>query len=288
MLILQAILSGLTQSAVYAVVAVGLTLTFGVMRVVNFAHGEFLMLAMYGGYFAWFTAGIDPVLAVFVMLPASLLAGYAFHRLVVVQLLRVSEISQMAVTLAVSMLLQNAALLAFSADYKLINIPWSMFSVSVGGAAIQLPQLILGVTSVAIVGALYLLIRRTEFGLKLRAVSSSMEGAVLSGIDVGKAYLLATCIGIGTLGLAGPLLVASLYVNPYVGMLFTLKAFIIVIVGGLGSFEGALVGSLLVGLTESIAGIWLPGSVAASIPFLVLILVLLVRPEGLMGQAQAR
>ena len=287
-IIVQAIVSGLAQAAVYAVVAVGLTLTFGVMRVVNFAHGDFLMLAMYAGYFGWSLTGMDPAALVFLLMPLSIGVAYLFHKTVVLRLLKVTEVSQMAVTLGISLLLQNLALLAFTADNRMVNLERSLRSVKLAGASLQLPQLVLGVASLLVVGALYLLIRKTEFGLKLRAVSGSVEGAILSGINVGRAYMVATCIGVGTLGVAGPLLASSLYVNPYIGILFTLKAFVIVIVGGLGSFEGALLGALLVGLTESVAGIWFPASVAAAIPFLILIVVLLVRPEGLLGREAAR
>jgi branched-chain amino acid transport system permease protein len=288
MLLMQAILSGLTQASVYAVVAVGLTVTFGVMRVVNFAHGEFLMLAMYGGYFAWKILNMEPEASVLLILPAAVICGLIFHKLAVEKLLKVHETSQMAATLAISMLIQNAALLSFSADYKMLGGARLAESISIAGAAIQMPQVTLGLSSLAVIAVLYFIVRRTELGLCLRAVSSSREGAILSGINVGRAYMLATVIGIGSLGVAGPLLVSTLYVTPYAGVLFTLKAFVIVIVGGLGSFEGALLGALLVGLTESVAQIWLPGSVAAAIPFLLLIIALLVRPEGLMGRVAFR
>lgn len=287
-ILFQALVSGLSQSAVYAVVAIGLTLTLGVMRVVNFAHGEFLMLAMYAAFFAWQFLGIDPIIVVVLLVPISVGMGYLFYKLIVQRLLDISATNQMAATLGTSLFLQSLAILAFSSDNRLVSLDRSLIGVPIGPAYIQIPQLTLAIASVLLVAVLYFLIRKTEFGLRLRAVSETPSGAMLCGINAVVAHLAATCIAMITLGAAGPLLVSSLYVNPYIGVLFTLKAFIIVIVGGLGSFEGALLAAVLLGVTESIAGIWLPASTAAAIPFLFLILTLLIKPDGLFGSRETR
>lgn len=282
-IVLQAVVSGLANAATYALVAVGLTLVFGVMRIINFAHGEFLMLAMYGGYFAWSQLGLDPLVAILVVTPVLMVAGGLLYQTTVRFLLDAPEINQMAVTLGLSLLLQNLALMVFAGDNRLLTLDISSKSVSVFGAYLQLPQLIAAGASLALLALLYLLIHRTPLGLSMRAASQSRDGAALSGIRSQTIYMAAFCIGIGTLGVAGPLLVSTLYVNPQVGALFTLKAFVIVIVGGLGSFGGALIGALLVALAESIAGVWLSASVAAAIPFLLLVAVMLWRPEGVLA-----
>jgi branched-chain amino acid transport system permease protein len=283
-ILLQAIVSGLANGAIYALIAVGLTLIFGVMRIINFAHGEFLMIAMYGGFFAWSLLGIDPVLAILLVTPVLMLAGVLLYGGIVRFTLKVPEINQMAVTLGLSLLLQHLALTLFTGDNMLITQPRSTEGLMLGPVVIQIPQLIAAVASVVLLGLLYLMLRRTDFGLVIRAVSQSREGAALSGIDISLVYKWAMAIGIGTLGVAGPLLVSVLYVNPQVGALFTLKCFVIVIVGGLGSFGGALLGALIVGLAESIAGAWFSASIAAAVPFAILILVLLMQPEGLLGR----
>jgi branched-chain amino acid transport system permease protein len=281
-ILLQALLSGLTNGAIYALVAVGLTLVFGVMRVVNFAHGEFLMIGMYGGYLSWAVLGLDPVLAVVLVTPALMLLGVGLFEGLIRPAIRVPEINQMAVTLGLSLLLQYLALVVFKADNYVVTQDRSTASIWLGPALLQLPHAIAATASLFLLGLFYIVLQKTDFGLVMRAVSQSRDGAVLSGIDIGRTYRWAMAIGIGTLGVAGPLLVSVLYVNPHVGALFTLKAFVIVIVGGMGSFGGVLLGALLVGLAESLAAAWLTASVAAAVPFALLILVMLVRPEGLM------
>lgn len=280
-ILFQAVVSGLANGAVYALVAVGLTLVFGVMRVVNFAHGEFLMIAMYAGYFAWWAGGIDPVVVVPAVALLLTVVGALLYQALVRPLMRAPEINQMAVTLGLSLLLQNLALMAFAGDNRLITLPRSTQGIAIGPAYIQLPLLIAAVASFVMLALFYVLIYRSSIGLSMRAASQSREGAELSGIPIGRIYLTAVALGIGALGVAGPLLASMLYVNPHIGELFTLKAFVIVIVGGMGSFGGALLGALLISLAESVAGIWLPGAMASAIPFAILILVMLVRPEGI-------
>lgn len=285
---LQALVSGLTNGAIYALVAVGLTLVFGVMRVVNFAHGEFLMMGMYGGYLAWAFLGLDPILATLVVTPVLAAVGIGLFSGIIRPALRVPEINQMAVTLGLSLLLQYLALVVFKGDNLLITQERSTASIWFGPVLIQLPHAIAAIASAVLLTGLYMVLRRTDFGLIMRAVSQSREGAVLSGIDIDRTYRWAMAVGIGTLGVAGPLLASVLYVNPHVGALFTLKAFVIVIVGGMGSFGGVLLGAMLVGVAESLAAAWLTASVAAAVPFALLILVMLVRPQGLLANSGSK
>ena len=285
---LQALLSGLTNGAIYALVAVGLTLVFGVMRIVNFAHGEFLMLAMYGGYLAFTYLGFDPIVSVLLVAPVLMLCGLGLFEGLVRPAIKVPEINQMAVTLGLSLLLQYVALVVFKADNLLITQERSTASIWLGPVIIQMPQAIAAVASVILLGLFYVILRKTDLGLIMRVVSQSRDGAVLCGVDMRSTYRWAMAIGIGTLGVAGPLMVSVLYVNPHVGQLFTLKAFVIVIVGGMGSFGGVLLGALLVGLAESLAASWFTASIAAAVPFALLILVMLLRPEGLLPAGGSR
>ncbi|NYT79729.1 branched-chain amino acid ABC transporter permease [Alcaligenaceae bacterium] len=286
-ILLQALIGGLANGAMYGLIAVGLTLVFGVMRIINFAHGEFLMIAMYAAYFLWSLLGLDPVLAILVVTPALMLCGVLLYAGVLRFAIRVPEINQMAVTIGLSLLIQHFALLLFTGDNRLVVLPRSTEGIGVGMVILQMPQMIAGAASLLLLGVLYLLLRRTDFGLMMRAVSQSHDGASLSGIDIGRVYRWAMAVGIGTLGVAGPLLVSVLYVNPAVGALFTLKAFVIVIVGGLGSFGGALLGGLIVGVAESLAVAWFSASIAAAVPFALLIIILLLRPEGLLSRKGA-
>ena len=232
----------------------------------------------------WSLFGIDPIVAIALVTPGLMLLGVLLYGTVVRFALDVPEINQMAVTLGLSLLLQQLALVFFTGDNMLITQPRSTEGIAIGPVIVQVNQLIAGGASLGLLGMLALVLKRTDFGLVMRAVSQSREGAALSGIDIGAVYRWAMAVGIGTLGIAGPLLVSVLYVNPQVGALFTLKAFVIVIVGGLGSFTGALVGALVVGLAESIAVTWFSASIAATVPFAILILILLVKPQGLMSR----
>jgi len=287
-LLLQAIASGFATGCIYALIAAGLTLVFGVMRIINFAHGEFLMLGMYGGYFCWSLLGLDPIVAVFVVTPALAVLGALLFDGVIRWSLRVPEINQIAVTLGLSLLIQNLALVAFTADNRLITLPRSTESIELGPVLLQLPQLIAAGACLLLMLIVQQVLKRTDFGIMMRAVSQSRDGAVLSGINLTSVFRWSLCAGVGMLGVAGPLLTSVLYVNPSVGALFTLKAFVVVIAGGLGSFRGTIVGALLVGLTESVASLWLQASVAAAVPFFILILFLLLRPQGLLPVGGAR
>lgn len=286
--ILQAVVGGLMNGGIYALVALGLTLIFGVMRIVNFAHGEFLMLAMYLAYFGWSLLGIDPYWMALLAPPALALLGMLFYQYLTRYAMAAPEINQMAVTLGASLVLQNLALMAFKGDNQIVSLSRATDSIVLTAVTIQVPQLVAASVSVLLMGLVYLLLTRTDLGLMMRATAQSNEGAALSGIDLSRVYRWAMALGIATLGVAGPLILTTMYVNPHIGALFTLKAFVIVIAGGLGSVPGALLGGLLVGLTESVAGVWLPGAAASAIPFAFLVAVMIWRPQGLLKRGGRR
>lgn len=285
---MQALVSGIATGAIYALIAVGVTLVFGVMRIVNFAHGEFLMLAMYGGYFCWALFGLDPLIAIFLVTPALALAGVLFYDVIVRHTLRAPEINQMAVTLGVSLLLHYGVGMLVTGDNLLVQLDRSIESIEIGSVLVFKSHLVVTVVSVILIGGLAVLLKATDLGLMMRAVAQSADGAALSGIELSRIYRYVLALGIGTLGVAGPLLVSTIYVTPSVGALFTLKAFVIVIVGGLGNFGGAIVGALIVGLAENIAAVWLSGSLAAVVPLALLIAIMLFKPEGLMNRVAVR
>lgn len=280
--ILQALVGGFLSGWIYALVAIGLTLVFGVMRVVNFAHGDFLMLAMYGGFLAFSVWGVDPALSILWMLPLMGLFGALLYKLIIRHVVGKSELSSIAVTLGVGMLIQNLALMVFKADNLVVNTDWSAQSVFLGPISIQAPHAVAASAAVVLILALWGLLRFTDLGVMMRAVSQSQDGAALSGINFHRVSLWTTVIGIATLGVAGPLMVSILYVNPTVGVHFTLIAFVAVIAGGMGNFFGTVVAGIGIGVTERLAGIWLPGALAAAIPFAALVVIMLWRPEGLL------
>jgi branched-chain amino acid transport system permease protein len=280
-LILQAIVSGLLLGGVYSLICVGLTLTFGVMRIINFAHGEFLMVAMYGTYFFTQAFHTEPYAAVVVVLPGLFIFGVLVFHLLVRPILDAEPLNQMLLLVGLSLVLQNGALALFSPDTRSVQSSLLYAKLELGDVIVGIPKLIAFAVSVIITLALYWLLRSTELGRRIRAAASDREAAALMGINVNRINLLAFGIGVGCLGIAGPVMMPVFYIVPNIGTFFILIAFVVVVLGGLGNFMGALLASFVVAIAESLGALFMPGSTAPVLPFLLFILVLLFRPQGL-------
>ncbi|MGH7266277.1 MAG: branched-chain amino acid ABC transporter permease [Candidatus Rokuibacteriota bacterium] len=283
-LLWQACVSGILIGGVYALVALGLTLIFGVMRIINFAHGALMMLGMYATFFLYTLAGVDPYLAVFIVGPAFFLLGMALERGVIEPNITAPESNQLLLTLGVALFLENAALATFSPDYRSIRLPYGTRALLLGEAVVNVPRLIAFGCSVALAIALWLFLKYTDAGKALRAAAEEREGAQLQGIDIRRLYAVAFGIGSAVVAVAGCLVTPFLYVTPDVGEVFNILAFIIVVLGGMGSFVGALLGGLVVGLAESVGAAVLPGSLKQLPIFALFVLILLFRPTGLFGR----
>lgn len=281
----QAVAGGLLLGGVYALVALGLNLIFGVMKVINFAHGTFMMLGMYASYWLFTLYDIDPYPSILIVGPAFLLVGMAVERLVISRILDAPEHDQLLVTLGVSLFLQNLALALFKADPRSIRTVYGDWSLPIGGVVIGAPRLGAFFTALALAGVLFWLLRRTDLGKAMRAAAEEREGAILVGIDVRRIYALAFGIGTALVAVAGSVVLPFFHVSPAVGETFLLTAFITVVLGGLGSFPGALMGGLLIGLVEGL-GALLPGSLRQLPVFGLFIITLLLRPQGLLGSRQ--
>jgi branched-chain amino acid transport system permease protein len=280
-LLLQGIANGLVTGAVFALIAVGLTLVFGVMRIVNFAHGEFLMIAMYTTYLMATFGKLNPYLAILVSVPLLFLLGSATFQLLIRPLLSAPEISQLLMTMGVGILLQNSALLVFRADPLSVIVPWASRSVRLGPVSIGLTRLVAALVSLVVIFGIYWLLRSTDLGRMLRASAQDRNAAQLMGINVHRMYMLAFGIGVACLGVVGPVLVPWSYVSPDVGTVFTLTAFVTVVLGGMGSVSGAFFGGLIIGVVSAVGQILLPGTYGLIPQYLVFILLLFFRPEGL-------
>jgi branched-chain amino acid transport system permease protein len=283
-ILLPAILNGLTTGAVYALVALGLTLIYGVLHIINFAHGSLLMLALYGVYFLFTLAGIDPYLALPIVVPAMFVLGYALQRCAISTASHGREDNILLVTLGLSIVIDNLALFFWSADTRTINTSYGFDTVDLGVADIAVPKLVSFAGALVITGLLWLLMQRTDLGKAIRAVAKERQGARLVGIDVDHVYAMSFGIGIACVGAAACLLMPSYYAHPGVGESFVLIAFTIVVLGGMGSFVGALVGGLIVGVTESLGGLFLGETLGKIGIFAIFIAILLFRPTGLFGQ----
>lgn len=282
-ILFPAVLNGLTTGAVYALVALGLTLIYGVLHIINFAHGACLMMALYGVYFLKQALGVDPYLALPVMVPAMFALGYALQRGVVERASHGKDENILLVTLGISIVLENVALLAFRSDTRTIDTAYTLTTVPIGPAMISLPKVVAFFGALATSAVLLWIMRRTDLGRAIRAVAKEKQGARLMGIDVEHVYAMSFGIGLACLGAAACFLLPAYYVNPQVGGGFVLVAFTIVVLGGMGSFPGALVGGFLIGVVESLGGLWFGESLGQIGIFLIFIAVLLLRPQGLFG-----
>ncbi len=282
-ILFPSVLNGLTTGAVYALIALGLTLIYGVLHIINFAHGAALMVALYGVYFLHQRLGIDPYLALPVMVPAMFALGYGLQRFVIGAASHGKDENILLVTLGLAIVLENLALFWFKSDTRTIDTPYTLATVNVLGALISTPKVVAFAGALVTAAVLLLVVGRTDLGRAIRAIAKERQGARLVGIDVDHVFAMSFGIGLACLGAAACFLLPAYYVNPTVGNGFVLIAFTIVVLGGMGSFAGALLGGFIIGVVESVGGLWLGESLGQIGIFLIFIAVLLFRPQGLFG-----
>ena len=282
-ILFASVLNGLTTGAVYALIALGLTLIYGVLHIINFAHGAALMLALYAVYLLKAQLGIDPYLALPIVVAGMFGFGYALQRGIVNRAGHGRDENILLVTLGLAIVMENAALLVFKSDTRTIETAYTLTTVPIGPAMIALPKLVAFAGALAASALLLWVVERTELGRAIRAVAKEKQGARLMGIDVEHVYALCFGIGFACLGAAACFLLPAYYVNPQVGAGFVPIAFTIVVLGGMGSFAGALLGGLLIGIVESLGGLFLGESLGQIGIFAIFIAVLLFRPQGLFG-----
>ncbi|MDE1949377.1 MAG: branched-chain amino acid ABC transporter permease [Burkholderiales bacterium] len=277
------LLNGLTTGAVYALIALGLTLIYGVLHIINFAHGAALMVALYAVFLLHERLGIDPYLALPIVVPAMFGFGYALQRLVIERASHGRDENILLVTLGISIVLENLALMVFKSDTRTIDTAYTLATVQIGPAFIAVPKLVAFGGALLASALLLGVVKGTDLGRAIRAVAIEKQGARLMGISVEHVYAMSFGIGLACVGAAACFLLPAYYVNPQVGSGFVLVAFTIVVLGGMGSFAGALVGGLLIGVVESLGGLILGESLGQIGIFLIFIAVLLFRPTGLFG-----
>jgi branched-chain amino acid transport system permease protein len=265
-ILIPAVLNGLLTGAVYALVALGLTLIYGVLHIINFAHGALLTAAMFAAFFAHKLLGLDPYVAALGLTPLFFCLGYLLQRFVIGPAAHGEDRNILLITLGLAVIIENSLLYAFRADTRTVNLPYGFNVVEVGPAFLSVPRVI---GFCVVLGV---------------AVEKEKLGAELSGIDVAHIYAVTFGLGTACLAIAACLLLPTYYVNPHAGNAFVLVAFTIVVLGGMGSVAGALVGGLFVGVVESLSGLYLGESLGQIGIFVIFILVLLFRPSGLFGE----
>jgi len=270
--------------AVYALVALGLTLIYGVLHIINFAHGALLTAAMFAAFFAHRLLGLDPYIAAIILTPLFYVVGYGLQRFVIGPAAHGEDRNILLVTLGLAVVIENALLYAFRADTRTINLPYAFEVVEIGDAFLAVPRVIAFGVVIGVAVALWLMMQWTDTGKAIRAVAKEKLGAELAGIDVAHIYAVTFGLGTACLAIAACLLIPTYYVNPHAGNAFVLIAFTIVVLGGMGSVVGALIGGLFVGVVESLSGLYLGESLGQIGIFVMFILVLLFRPNGLFGE----
>jgi branched-chain amino acid transport system permease protein len=287
-LLASAAITGLMLGGLYGSIAVGLSLIFGIIRVVNFAHGAFLMMAMYTSFWLWYFFKISPYFSIIIVAPLFFLFGYGVQHVLIRPMFvreRALVVEPMGVLLLMAgfdLVLSNLALLFFKSDYRAVTIAAGK-SISLGFLDLNLPRLIVFLLAFAITGGLYWLLKYTEIGIAIRSVGQNREAAALCGINVYRIYNFTFGLGTAAVAIAGAAITPFFYVNPSMGLSLGIKSFIVVVLGGLGSVPGALLGGLILGVVESVTAQFVTATSSVIFSFAIFIIVMFLRPKGLTG-----
>ncbi|HKZ04481.1 MAG TPA: branched-chain amino acid ABC transporter permease [Methylomirabilota bacterium] len=277
----QVIVSGLLAGALYAMVALGLGLIFGVMRVLNVAHGPLLMLGAYVTYWLFSTVGLNPYISLLVSMPVVFLIGVALQRFLVRRVVDAPELSSLLLTFGISIALVNLAQLAFTSDLRSVEFITGSFLI--GPFAFSKSRVIACLFAAGITALAFLFLQKTRLGKAIRAVSQSREVAQVCGINVQRIHLFAFGLASALAAAGGTLVTVMVAIQPEMGAVYTFKSFLVIVLGGAGNYPGALLGGLLLGLVEQLASLFLTTQVNEAVAYVLLVLVLLLRPTGLLG-----
>ena len=284
---LQSLISGILIGGVYALIGIGLTIIFGVMRVINFAHGDLLMLGMYATFFLFTLFHVDPFVSIVITLPLMFAFGALLQKVVINRILGALPQNQILLTIGLGLIMSNSIMLAFTSDYRILSTTYSSSSVNLLGISISYPLVVSFAITAVITAALYWFLLKTDTGQAIRATAQDREAARLMGINVARMSVIAFGLGAALAGAAGSLISPTYYIFPQVGSVFTLKAFVITVLGGMGSIVGATLGGILIGVAESIGGVYLGSGWKEVVVFVLFLLVLLFKPSGLFGKSNA-
>jgi branched-chain amino acid transport system permease protein len=283
-MLLQGLVSGLLMGFIYGLIAAGLSLIFGLMELVNFAHGEFLMMAMFASFWAWSLWRLDPLVSLPLTASLMFLAGMGTYHGIIRWILNAPMVSQIFATFGLAVFLRSAAQALWGVDFHLVKDPLVEGRLTLAGLFVGLPQLVASIGSLVAFGFLYWFVRRTETGLALQATAQDRQAASLMGIDTNRMFALGWGIGSACVGIAGALLTNFFYVFPDVGATFALVAYVVVALGGFGNVPATLAAGIVVGLVEAFGGLLIAPSLKYVMIFVIYLFVVLVRPQGLFGR----
>lgn len=279
------VVTGLMTGLVYGLSALGLSVIFGVIRIVNFAHGEIMVMGMFMALVLFRWLGLDPLMVIPIAAVSLFAFGYGLQSLVVSRVAHLPEHMQFMLLAAIAIILVSAMLFIFGPDAQNVQLDYALDTFSVGNLIIDKTRIYASIAAIVVAGLLLAFFKYSSTGKAIRACADNYLGARVVGLNVGRLYALTFGIGAACLGAAGCIILLLIDVHPYLAPGYTLLAFVVVIVGGLGSLYGALVGGILIGVSEAVAALAFSGSAKSAFSFAILILVLLLRPQGLLGKA---
>ncbi len=283
---LQSLISGILIGGVYALIGIGLTIIFGVMRVINFAHGDIMMVGMYLTFYLFTLFHVDPFVSIVITIPLMFLFGAFLQKVFINRIIGTLPQNQILLTIGLGLIISNSAMLAFTSDYKILTTSYSSGSFKLGEISISQPLTASFIITVVITAILYWFLMKTDTGQAIRATAQDREAAQLMGINVSRMSMLAFGIGAAMAGTAGALISPTYYIFPQVGSAFTLKAFVITVLGGMGSIVGATLGGIIIGIVESVGAVAISSDWKDVLVFAIFLLVLLVKPSGLLGRSR--
>jgi len=284
MLSLQILANGLVLGGLYACIAAGFSLVWGVLNVINILHGSFIVLGGYLAYYAYAQFGIHPFVSILIAAPVFFALGYALQRTLINRMIAAPVLLTLSLTFGLDLMLSNGMLVAFTADFKKLTLEPPLGILSLGGIVLPVDRLFAMVLALALTGLLYLVLSRSRIGRAIVAVRMDREAAALMGVNVKRIYAVTFGLGALMAGASGPLLAMIFPISPLSGPIYLGKAFVICVLGGLGSVPGAMIGGLALGVVESFGSLWFGPEHAVTLSFTLLILMLLFRPTGLLGR----
>jgi branched-chain amino acid transport system permease protein len=284
-IVINVIIQGVLTGLVYGLMALGLSVIFGVVRVVNFAHGEFTVVAMYATYLLFVTLKLDPIVSLFPIAAAFFLIGYVLQSTLINRFVGRAEHEQFILLVGLAIVIVNSLLMIFGPDARPTNLPYAIESYVVGPLFLDKARVYAAAGALLASASLFAFFRYTATGTAIRACADNLTGAAVVGLNVKRLYALTFGLGLACVGAAGALMVTIADASPLLSQAFTLLAFIIVIIGGLGSMTGALIGGVLIGVSEALASFFLAPSMKSMFSFALLVAVLVFRPRGLMGRS---
>jgi branched-chain amino acid transport system permease protein len=284
MLSLQILANGLVLGGLYACIAAGFSLVWGVLNVINILHGSFIVLGGYLAFFAYVKLGIHPFVSILIAAPLFFALGYVLQRSVINRMIAAPVLLSLTLTFGLDLMLSNAMLAAFTADFKKLTLDPPLGVVSLGPVVLPVDRLAAMLLALLLTGLLYLVLSRSRIGRAIVAVRMDREAAALMGVKVKEVYAITFGLGALMAGVSGPLIAMIFPISPLSGPVYLGKAFVICVLGGLGSVPGAMIGGLALGIVESFGALWFGPEHAVTLSFTLLIVILLVRPEGLLGR----